>query len=114
MWRRFLVSGLIGLGVVLLAIQAVPYSRQHSNPPGRREPAWDRPETRALAARACFDCHRNQTVWPWYSTVAPLSWLIQRDVDGGRRELNFSEWDRPQGEAHEAAERVRSGTGHGR
>ncbi|MFB3906065.1 MAG: heme-binding domain-containing protein [Acidobacteriota bacterium] len=43
---------------------------------------------------ACFGCHSNQTVWPWYSTVAPVSWLIADDVKRGRRELNFSEWER--------------------
>jgi hypothetical protein len=50
-------------GVVLLvAIQIVPLGRDHPNPPVRREPPWDAPETRALAVRACFDCHSNQTV----------------------------------------------------
>lgn len=60
------------------------------------EPAWDSPQTRQLAVRACFDCHSNETTWPWYSNVAPISWLTQRDVDEGRAELNFSEWNRPQ------------------
>jgi len=84
---------LVGLGIV---IQLIPYGRVHSAGPVRREPAWDRPETRALLARACFDCHSNQTVWPWYSAVAPVSWLLQNDVDDGRRHVNFSEWDRLQ------------------
>ncbi len=48
--------------------------------------------TRDLAKQACFDCHSNETVWPWYSNVAPVSWLVQRDVDEGRGRLNFSEW----------------------
>ncbi len=61
-----------------------------------REPAWDSPRTRALAAHACFDCHSNLTHWPWYSNIAPVSWLTQRDVDDGRSALNFSEWDRSQ------------------
>jgi hypothetical protein len=59
--------------------------------------------------RACYTCHSNETVWPWYTSVAPLSWLTQWDVDTGRRKLNFSEWDRPQRDAHEAAETVREG-----
>ncbi len=42
--------------------------------------------------RACEDCHSNQTVWPWYSRVAPVSWITIHDVSEGRRELNFSEW----------------------
>ena len=95
---------------VLLAgfvvIQAVPYGRDHDNPPVIAEPAWDSPQTRELAVRACFDCHSNETVWPWYSNVAPVSWLVQRDVDEGRSELNYSEWNRPQ-EGEESAETVR-------
>jgi hypothetical protein len=62
-----------------------------------------------LAQRACFDCHSNETVWPWYSHVAPASWLVQRDVEHGREHLNFSEFDRPQDDAHEAAEMVQKG-----
>jgi hypothetical protein len=101
------------LGVVLiigvLAIQLVPYGRRHANPPVSHEPRWDQPRTRALAVRACFDCHSNETVWPWYSHVAPVSWLVQRDVDEGRRSLNYSEWDRARREAHESAKSLRKG-----
>jgi hypothetical protein len=43
--------------------------------------------------RACYNCHSNQTVEPWYSKIAPVSWLVTRDVNGGRAKLNFSEWD---------------------
>jgi len=42
--------------------------------------------------RACMDCHSNQTVWPWYSYVAPMSWLVERDVRRGREEMNLSDW----------------------
>ena len=56
------------------------------------EPKWDSPQTRDLAKRACFDCHSNETVWPWYSYVAPVSWLVYSDTMGGRARLNFSEW----------------------
>ena len=45
---------------------------------------------RALAVRVCFDCHSNETRWPWYMFIAPVSWLTQRDVDEGREALNFS------------------------
>jgi hypothetical protein len=95
--------------VVALAIQLVPYGGRHTNPPVTQEPQWDQARTRALAVRACFDCHSNETVWPWYSHVAPVSWLLQRDVEEGRRELNYSEWDRGQREARESAKSVRSG-----
>ncbi len=84
---------LIGAGVVLFGlIRLIPYGHNHTNPPVVQEPNWDSPATRDLAKRACFDCHSNETVWPWYSNIAPVSWLIQRDTDEGRRHLNFSEW----------------------
>jgi mono/diheme cytochrome c family protein len=95
--RKTALWQVLGAGVALgVAIQLVPYGHGHTNPAVRREPAWDTPATRDLAARACYDCHSNQTVWPWYARFAPVSWLIQRDVDTGRQRLNFSEWDRPQ------------------
>ena len=96
--------GLLGFG----AIQLVPYGRNHTNPPVASEPAWDSAATRATAVAACFDCHSNQTVWPWYSNIAPVSWLVQHDVGEGRQALNFSEWGRGQ-EADEAAEAVAEG-----
>lgn len=102
------VVGIAGLGL-FGAIQLVPYGRDHTNPRVAREPAWDSPSTRALALRACFDCHSNETRWPWYSHVAPISWLVQRDVDVGRRVVNFSEWDRPYEEAGESAKTVLEG-----
>jgi mono/diheme cytochrome c family protein len=101
----------VGAAAVVLmgVIQLVPYGRDHRNPPVTQEPQWDRPETRALAVRACFDCHSNETVWPWYTLIAPVSWLTQYDVDEGRRTLNYSEWNRGQREARESAKSVRSG-----
>ncbi len=50
-------------------------------------------EAAPLLERACMDCHSNQTVWPWYSYVAPMSWLVEKDVQRGRERVNFSEWD---------------------
>jgi hypothetical protein len=97
---------LAGLFVI---IQAVPYGRNHQNPPVLVEPSWNSPETRDLAKRACFDCHSNETTWPWYSQIAPVSWLVQSDVDSGRRHLNFSEWNRPQRHRNDAADQIRKG-----
>ena len=94
-------------GLVLVLVwcrSVVPYGRDQVNPPVGAEPTWDSPETRALAKQACFDCHSNETEWPAYSRVAPVSWLIQHDVSEGRAALNFSEWQRP--EATEAADEV--------
>jgi hypothetical protein len=97
------------VAVVLVAIQLVPYGRDHDNPPVTAEPAWDTPETRELAVAACFDCHSNETEWPWYSNIAPMSWLIQSDVQRGREALNLSEWDREQDEADDASDTVVDG-----
>lgn len=80
------------LALVLLAIQLVPYGRDHHNPPAVAEPPWDSPQTRELFVKACADCDSNQTRWPWYSHIAPVSWLVQRDVEEGRSKLNLSLW----------------------
>ncbi len=50
------------------------------------------PEVATVLKRSCMDCHSNQTVWPWYSYVAPMSWLIERDVRRGRNHMNLSQW----------------------
>ncbi|MBL9037309.1 MAG: heme-binding domain-containing protein [Archangium sp.] len=106
MKRRLLwATGVALAGLALL--QVVPYGREHTNPPVVQEPAWPSPDVRALAVRACFDCHSNETRWPWYSHLAPVSWLVQRDTDEGRRALNFSEWNTPQRDADEAADEIR-------
>lgn len=108
-WRRWGSWLGISVLVILLVIQLVPYGRNHVNPPIVSEPAWDSPATRELAKQACFDCHSNETQWPVYGSVAPVSWLIQHDVDEGRAVLNFSEWQRPQEEASESAKAVQEG-----
>jgi mono/diheme cytochrome c family protein len=107
--RKMLLFLAIGVVVVFALLQLVPYGHDHSNPAVVAEPQWDSPQTRELAARACFDCHSNETKWPWYSNVAPVSWLIQHDVQDGRRRLNFSEWNRTQRAAHEVGEVIGEG-----
>ena len=80
----------LGVLALLLLIQLVPYGRDHANPTGGREITWDSARTEELMRGACMDCHSNETEWPWYSNVAPVSWLVQNDVDEGRRRLNLS------------------------
>ena len=109
MSNRKIVTLSIAVALVFLLAQLVPYGREHTNPPEGTLASFDSPVTKDLAQRACFDCHSNETVWPWYSHVAPMSWLVQRDVDEGRRALNYSEWDRGQREARESAKSVRKG-----
>jgi hypothetical protein len=81
----------IGLAVVFVAIQLVPVTR--SNPPVEEEaPASD--AVRGVLRRACYDCHSNETQWPWYGRLAPVSWLLARDVREGREAVNYSTWNR--------------------
>ena len=97
----------IALGIAVLGIQLVPVDR--SNPEVTREIRWDSPETAEIARRACYDCHSNETVWPWYAYVAPASWRIADHVEHGREHLNFSEWDKPQDDADEIVEVLEEG-----
>jgi hypothetical protein len=104
-------GSLAGLIIAFAAIQLVPVER--TNPPVEGEvPATA--EARDVLRRACYDCHSNETVWPWYSRIAPLSWLAARDVRLGREEVNFSTWNRMSGEEriealHESWETVAEG-----
>jgi len=102
-----IVLGALSLFVL---IQFVPFGRNHTNPAVVAEPQWDAPQTRALFMRACGDCHSNETVWPWYSHVAPVSWLVAHDVDEGREHLNTSLWGhQKKNEGDEAAKEVKEG-----
>jgi len=97
------------LAGLFVLFQLVPYGRAHENPPVTGTPQWDSPRTEELARRACFDCHSNETQWPWYSNIAPISWRIQKHVDEGREKFNMSQMDRKQKEADEAGEVVKEG-----
>jgi hypothetical protein len=103
------VKILLWIAVAFAAIQLVPFGHSHTNPAVTKETAWDSTGTSDLVRRACYDCHSNQTVWPWYSNIAPVSWLVQRDVNEGRRHLNFSEWQQPGRHAKDVAEQVKEG-----
>jgi hypothetical protein len=74
---------------VAALIQLVPVRRD--NPPVRSEVDAPR-EVKAILERSCYDCHSHRTRWPWYSHVAPVSWLVAYDVREGRDEVNFSDW----------------------
>jgi hypothetical protein len=89
----------ISLIALLVGAQLVPVAR--TNPTIEVDVAAPA-EIDALLRRACYDCHSRETAWPWYSRVAPVSWLIVRDVEEGRRELDFSGWD-----AYDSAQRAK-------
>ena len=108
-WRRRLFRAGLVLAAAFAAIQFVPYGWSHSNPPVTANAPWPTGEAEATARAACYACHSNETDWPVYSYVAPRSWLVRSDVDAGRDELNFSEWDRDQ-DADDAADAVADGS----
>lgn len=97
-----------GLGLLLLA-QLVPYGRSHAQPRATRPVAFPSPRAHQLFVQACGDCHSDRTRWPWYSNVAPMSWLVQKDVDDGRGILNVSEWDKPQPDIGEVVDQIQGG-----
>jgi hypothetical protein len=89
MSRRLMLGFVLPLAA-LVALQLVPYGRDHSNPPDGQLAPWDSRGTEELAQRACYDCHSNQTRWPWYASIAPVSWRVQHNVDEGREKLNLT------------------------
>lgn len=93
MLKVFLVA-FAWIAGLFLVVQIIPYGRTHANPATLKEPEWDSPRTRELAVRACFNCHSNETTWPWYANVAPFSWVVEFDVNNARSIINFSEWNR--------------------
>ena len=114
LWRVLIILAAAGLAVFII-LQLLPIGSKPTNPPVLAEPNWNSPQTRELAKRACFDCHSNETVWPWYSYIAPVSWLVTGDAEKGRKELNFSEWGKTRAgrggpdKAEEAAELIMEG-----
>ena len=75
---------------VFIVLQLLPFGKNLDNPPVTDALQWTDPQAEEIARRACYDCHSNESVWPWYSKIAPGSWLMQKDVDDGRRAMNFS------------------------
>jgi len=94
---------IIGIVVLIIAIQLWPVER--TNPPVSAD-LQAPPEVKAVIRTACYNCHSNETQWPWYGYVAPVSWVIASDVMEAREDLNFSEWgsipvgDRPAAAKH--------------
>lgn len=86
MYIKMILAVLI---IAFVGIQFVPVQRTNPQVAGEIEAPV---EVMDILRRSCYDCHSNETVWPWYSYVAPLSWKIVHDVDEGRDEMNFSEW----------------------
>lgn len=78
------------LAAAFVGIQFVPVAAMEN--PASQPPLPEPPEVVAILKRACYDCHSHEVRWPWYSRIAPVSWLVARDVVEGRDGMNFSEW----------------------
>jgi hypothetical protein len=104
--RRMLLRAGLGLLLVAVLLQLLPFGRLGADPPVTRDAPWPSGRARELAVAACYDCHSNQTRRPLHSRVAPFSWLVTRDVEQGREKLNFSTWEGSGGDARDAAETV--------
>jgi hypothetical protein len=94
MWRW---SKQIVLAATIFLVIAQVFRPERTNPPvdPKREVGAIlpvNPVVGSVLARSCNDCHSNRTVWPWYSGIAPASWLVVSDVNRARKELNFSNW----------------------
>jgi mono/diheme cytochrome c family protein len=107
--KKVLLYLFIAAIVIFALIQLVPFGHDHTNPATTSEPAWDSPQSRQLVKDSCFQCHSNETVWPWYSNIAPASWLVSFDVINGRSQFNFSEWDTNPGELDEMVGEIQEG-----
>ena len=106
------VAAHFGLIAIVTAglIQIIPYGRDHTTPPVPGEPAWSSPRTRELMVNACYGCHSNQVDWPWYSSIAPISWAVTDHVNEGRDAVNYSEFATNPGEAEETIETILDGS----
>ena len=84
----------IALVLVFIGLQFVPTSGVSKTSTTRPHGAeMINPQVGKILDRSCQDCHSSRTAWPWYSRVAPVSWVISKHVNEGREILNFSEWE---------------------
>ncbi len=94
----WIVGIIIAVFALLQLVRFVVPEFQPDNPPVTQQVVWNSPEAEQLWEQACADCHSNETIYPWYSYVAPFGWLVAHDVHEGRDALNVStdrriEWD---------------------
>ncbi len=101
---------ILALIVLLGLIQFIPYGKDHVNPEVLGEVQWYSPETKEIFMKACGDCHSNETKWPWYSHIAPISWSVYHHVEEGREHFNVSMWGhQKKNEGKDAAEELEEG-----
>jgi hypothetical protein len=90
----------LALGLVFVGIQAFPPERRNAplvGGAGLEAAVRVPPAVSSLLRRSCYDCHSQEVRWPWWSRVAPASWLIASDVAAARHAMDFSRWDPSRG-----------------
>ncbi len=95
MKKKFSIYIMVAVVTLLVLIQFFPGQKPEvsiANPNDIHKEVLISPEVSKILRNACYDCHSNETVYPWYADVAPMSWLVIHDINEGREELNFSEW----------------------
>jgi hypothetical protein len=113
--RKILLSivAILVIGFVVLQLippeKIFPDYKYTGNPPVDPQFKWDSPQTEQLARAACYDCHSNETRYPWYSHFAPVSWLINRDVNVARDNLNFSTWTKQEIDVGDIIDQIQDG-----
>jgi hypothetical protein len=113
--RRNVLTVVIALIVLFVVFQLIPWGSivpafARTNPPVTAQIQWNSAETEQLVRATCYDCHSNETVWPWYSQIAPVSWLVAHDVNEGRENLNFSTHTADQISPDELVEQIERGS----
>ncbi len=107
--RKWALRIAVVAAAVFVVMQLVPYGWTHPNPPVVRDAPWPSAEAEAIAHESCYACHSNETDWPAYSYVAPMSWLVRYDVETARDEFNFSDWDESGEDADKAIKKIERG-----
>ena len=101
---------ILTLIVLFGAIQLLPYGKEHTNPEVLAEPQWDSPKTKETFMKVCGDCHSNETKYPWYSNIAPISWSMAHHIEEGREHFNVSMWGhQKKNEGEDAVEEIEDG-----
>jgi len=93
--RRWIKRTMVAVVVFLVVAQLIPVSRRNAPvDPSKTIYAKEKvpAKVQGVFTRSCQNCHSNQTAWPWYSYVAPVSWMIADDVHSARKKMNLSEW----------------------
>lgn len=113
--RRSVLVAIVALLVVIVIFEIIPWGSlipafARTNPPVTSQIQWDSATTEQLVRATCYDCHSNETVWPWYAQIAPVSWLVAHDVNEGRERLNLSLYSADQIGPDELIEQIERGS----